>query len=333
MKIKNYGQFLNENIESNSNFNDIMDIISTLSTDEILNFRDELKEITPLLKENINEGKIQDYLITLKSKFRKWFNDRLFNYLINKKKDFYTKLLDKLNIFDLTNLDDVHKSFPAFKLNSIYLAGGMDAAKKGGKVGWRNLVEYQLEMKIKNKSTLPEMNIYLGPEGDDIRVVNPSFTIDGPLLDFFIENPKKCLKLYDKPALLNPVRKEQDRNKLDWDRYFDTLRDSDAPKESVEAAMNFFKRTFNDSIVYFDELIINKVDAIFLGLNTTAGAGTYAEMELLSFVEKPLFTALVEDSENKVKMFKLWNYPQLCKLARNHEEMEILVETLYKDSN
>ena len=173
----------------------------------------------------------------------------------------------------------------------------------------------------------------MGPEGDDIRVVNPSFTIDGPLLDFFIENPKKCLKLYDKPALLNPVRKEQDRNKLDWDRYFDTLRDSDAPKESVEAAMNFFKRTFNDSIVYFDELIINKVDVIFLGLNTTAGAGTYAEMELLSFVEKPLFTALVEESENKVKMFKLWNYPQLCKLARNHEEMEILVETLYKDSN
>jgi len=250
--------------------------------------------------------------------------------MINKKKDFYNKLIDKLNIFDLTSLDDVYKAFPAFKLNSIYLAGGMDAAKKGGKVGWRNDVEYQLEKKEKGKSTLPEIEILLGPEGDDVKIVKPSFTIDGPMLDFFIKDPKKCLKLYDKPALLNPVRKEEDRNKIDFDKYFATLRDSNAPQDAVDAAILFFRTKFNDAIVYYDELIINKVDAIFLGLNSMAGAGTYAEMELLSFVEKPLFTALVEDSQDKLRVFKLWNYPQLCKLARNHSEMDTLVDTLYK---
>jgi hypothetical protein len=209
----------------------------------------------------------------------------------------------------------------------------MDAAKKGGKVGWRNIVEYDLEVNHPGKKkNCPEIEIYLGEEGDEIVKVKPSYVIDGPLLDLYIKDYKKCMKLYDYPALLNPVRKEVDRNKVDFDVYIKALKSGTSTQREIEDALRFFRETVSKRIAYQDELIINRCDAIFLGLNPVAGAGTYAELQMLSFIEKPLFCVLVEGYENQVGGFKLWNVPQLSKLARNEKELIELTESLFNSA-
>jgi hypothetical protein len=331
-KIRNFTTFVNENIGDKDDFSIVMSVMMNLPTEEILKFRDELK--VSVNESRINETFSMDFFHKIKAKFRRWFTDQLFDFLINRKKEYYEKLIDKLNIFDLYRIDDVYKAFPAFKCHSLYLAGGMDAAKKGGKVGWRNYVEYELEVNHPgNKKNCPDITIYLGPEGNEEVTVKPSYTIDGPMLELFISNPKKCLKLYNYPALLNPVRKEVDRNKIDFDIYIRALKNPKSNQQEIEDAIQFFRETVAKRIAYEDELIINKSDGIFLGLNPVAGAGTYAELQLLSFIEKPLFCVLVEGYLEQVGGFKLWNMPQLCKMARNEQEMLTLVDTLWESAN
>ena len=325
-KIPDFTTFVNENIQEKEDFSEVMSVMMGLSNEEILRFRDELK--ISVNEGLVNEAFTSDFFTKLKFKFRRWFTDKLFDFLINRKKEYYEKLIDKLNIFDLFSVVDVYKAFPAFQLRSMYLAGGMDAAKKGGKVGWRNIVEYELEVEHPgNKKNFPEIQIYLGPEGNEVVDVKPSYCIDGPMLDYYIKNTKKCLKLYNYPALLNPVRKEVDRNKIDFDKYIGALKNGNSPQDLIDDAVRFFREVVSRRIAYEDELIINKSDAIFLGLNPVAGAGTYAELQMLSFIEKPLFCTLIEGYEGIVGNFKLWNMPQLCKLARNEEETKILVDT------
>jgi hypothetical protein len=331
-KIPDFTTFINENIRDKEDFSEVINVMLGLSNEEILRFRDELK--LSINEGFINEAYTSEFFTKIKAKFRRWFTDRLFNFLINRKKEYYEKLIDKLNIFDLFTIRDVYKAFPAFQLKSIYLAGGMDAAKKGGKVGWRNIVEHELEINHPgNKKNSPEVEIYLGPEGNEVITIKPSYCIDGPMLDLFIKNPKKCLKLYNYPALLNPVRKEVDRNKIDFDKHITALKNGNSSQDVIEDAITFFREVVSKRIAYEDELIINKSDAIFLGLNPIAGAGTYAELQMLSFIEKPLFCTLIEGYEGIVGNFKLWNVPQLCKLARNEEEMIILVDTLHQAAN
>jgi hypothetical protein len=331
--IKTYLQFINENNQEPVEFGEILAALVKLPTSEIMDFRNEVSKIAST-NESLNENFLSDAVSNLKHKFRRWFTDKLMNYLIGRKRDYYSKLVDKLSIFDLTDMSDVHKAYPSYKLTSMYLAGGMDAAKKGGKVGWRNIVEYELEFNHPgSKKNTPEIEIFLGEDGEDVKMVKPSYTVDGLMLDVFLENPKKCLELYNKPALLNPVRKEVDRNKIDFDKFLTDIKKTGSNQEDITKAFSFFTKTFAETIVPDDEFLINKVDAIFLGLNKVAGAGTYGELELLSFMEKPLFAALIEGYENVTGNFKLWNMPQLCKLARNEEEMIILIDSLYKDAN
>jgi len=332
-KIYNFTNFVKENlIIDGDDLTPVLSALIDVPTEEIMAFRDELRG--SLNEGRLNEAYSPEFFVKMKAKFRRWFTDKLFNYLVNRKKNYYEKLIDKLNIFDLSNFDDVKESFPAFQLRSMYLAGGMDAAKKGGKVGWRNIVEYIMEVEHPgDKKNAPDIQIYMGPEGDEIVNVKPSYTIDGAMLDMFVKNTSKCMKLYNYPALLNPVRKEVDRNKVDFDTYINALKNGNSSQAEIEEALRFFRSIVSKRIAYEDELIINKCDAIFLGLNPVAGAGTYAELQFLSFIEKPLFCALVEGYENKVIGFKLWNMPQLCKLARNEEELKTMAEGLYHLAN
>lgn len=292
-KIYNYTTFLNENNQEKDDFSDIISVMLELPTEEILKFRDELR--LSINESVINEAFSVDFFYNLKNKFRRWFTDKLFDYLINRKKEYYEKLVDKLNIFDLYDLSDVKESFPAFQLKSMYLAGGMDAAKKGGKVGWRNIVEYELEIKHPgNKKNAPEVTIYLGSDGDEMVKVKPSYVIDDNMLDVFLIDPKKTLKLYNYPAVLNPVRKEIDRNKMNFEDSIVALKRINSTQDEIDKAVLYFRNLVSKSLAYYDELLINKSDCIFLGLNSVAGAGTYAELQMLSFIEKPLFCVLVE---------------------------------------
>lgn len=268
--------------------------------------------------------------MNLKKRFSNWINDRLFKYLINRKKEFYQNIINKLNIFDLTTLNDVYTNFPTFEIKSMYLAGGMDAAEDTGR-GWRSILEYEFEMKNKSKSSeLPKVDLlYKGEE----MLVTPSHVVDGIYLDMVIENPNNTLKMYHKPALLNPVRKEVDRNKDDrFEVMFKQMKNPKYDPKSNTDPVDFFRDVFSARIEPDDEDLLRISDAVFLGQDPFAGAGTYGELELLSLIRKPLFAWLVNASENRMGDFKLWNMPHLSKVARNTEEMKILVNTIVRES-
>lgn len=321
--ITNYGQFINENVANTPNeILEVLDLLKDVETEDIIKFRDSLKELSNK-SESLNENYISNVIDKLKIKFRKSIDDRIWKYLINRKRDFYTNLIDKLNIFDLTSLDDVFKNHPGLKIEALYLAGGMDKAKDVG-AGWRIVVENEFEKYPGRATGLPEINL------KEFGTVEPKRVVDGEYLDLFIENPSKAKKLYDKPLILNPVRKEVDRTKdpgfaIAAGKY-KTFGQETEPEE-YEPTMTDIRRTLSKSIEVGDEHLVRLSDGVFLGLNTAAAAGTYGELQTQSFMNKPIFVYMTDENWS-FSDFSMWTFPHISKLARNTDEMKTLVATI-----
>ena len=329
--ITNYGEFLNENIDTSSK--DIFNILYLLKdtpTEDIIEFRDSLKDLS-LSSEKMNENIITDFISKLKLKFKNAIDDRIWNYLINRKAKFYLDLADKLNLFDLTSLDDVIRNYPGFKLESIYLAGGMDKAADVG-AGWRSVVENEFENYPGKETGLPKITIVGFGEVEPKRIVNDKY------VDMFIENPEKIKKLYNKPLILNPIRKEVDRTK-DLP-FFNAIKaykaiDYKTEPEDYEPTITDLRKTLSRSIEVGDEHLVRVVDCIFLGFNQSAAAGTFGELQTQSFMNKPTFVWMTDPEwtwgpteKDKMAGFSPWSFPHFTKLARNKEEMKVLVKTL-----
>lgn len=323
MKLKKYVQFIKENIQVDfDEFAEIFDLLKDTSADDIVELRDSLKELSKN-NESLNESFITDIVNNLKIKFKNIVDDRIWKYLINRKRDFYTNLIDKMNIFDLTTLDDIVKNYPGFKVESLYLAGGMDKSVDLGS-GWRIVVENEFEKYPGIATGLPEINL------KEFGTVEPKRVVDGEYLDLFIENPSKAKKLYDKPLILNPVRKEVDRTKdpgfaLAAGKY--KTFGQQTPPEEYEPTMTDIRRTLSKSIEVGDEHLVRLSDGVFLGLNTAAAAGTYGELQTQSFMNKPIFVYMT-DEDWSFSDFSMWTFPHISKLARSTDEMKTLVATI-----
>ena len=231
---------------------------------------------------------------------------------------------EKLNWFDLENLDDVIELIPSFKLTALYLAGGMDKAVDVG-AGWRHIVENVFETYKRKESDLPEIN--MGEFGD----VHPCRIIEGEFLNMYLDDPKKTVKLYPcRPVTLNPVRKEVDRTKdkdfadaaIDYKSF-----DQDTPTDEYEPTITNLRTTLTNIIEPDDEHLIRITDATLLGLNPEAASGTFGEAETLSYMKKPIFVWMTSN-EWSFGDYSMWTIPHMMKLARNEEEMKILVKTL-----
>jgi hypothetical protein len=198
--------------------------------------------------------------------------------------------------------------------------------------GWRIIVENEFE-KYPGKSTgLPKINL------KDFGNVEPKRVVDGIYVDQFIKNPNKTKKLYDKPLILNPVRKEVDRTKdpdfmLAASKY-KTFTNETEPEE-YEPTMTNIRKTMSRSIEVGDEHLVRLSNAIFLGLNQAAAAGTYGELQTQSFMNKPIFVwmtspewKLGQTKDDPYGGFSMWNFPHLSKFARNEQEMKILIRTI-----
>jgi hypothetical protein len=322
--ITNYGRFIKESIETNESNDvfEVLDLLKNVPTEDIIELRNSLEELVET-SENLREGFFMDIIDKLKIKFQKSIDQRIWKYLINRKNKFYVNLIDKMNIFDLTSLDDIFKNYPGFDLISVYLAGGMDKAKDVG-AGWRIIVEHEFEKYPGKKTGLPEINL------KEFGKVDPKRVVDGIYLDMFIENPEKIKKMYNKPLVLNPVRKEVDRTKdKDFAQaaiQYKTFGDETEPEE-YEPTMTNIRRTLSSTIEPGDEHLVNLSDMVFLGLNTAAAAGTYGELQTQSFMNKPIFVWMTDD-EWSFSDFSMWTFPHISKLARNEEEMKVLVNTI-----
>jgi len=320
--ITNYERFINENIEAPDDVLEILDLLKDTSIEDIVKLRDSLGDLIEN-SESLKEGFLGDIIDKLRMKFQKTIDDRIWKYLINRKKKFYMGLINNLNLFDLTSLDDVFKNHPGFELETLYLAGGMDKAPDVG-AGWRIIVENEFE-KYPGKSTgLPEISL------KEFGEVEPKRVVEGEYLDLFIEHPEEAMKLYDRPMILNPGRKEVDRTKdVDFEKGIRTYKtfDQETEPEEYEPTMSNIRKTMTNSIEVGDEHLVRLTDAIFLGLNTAAAAGTYGELQTQSFMNKPIFVWMT-DKNWKFSDFSMWTFPHFSKLARNEEEMKVLVNTI-----
>ena len=335
MIIKNFGKFLNENINKDNDIINILNLLMISPTKDILKLRDSLKELSTK-SESLNENIISDFINEISNKLKKSFDDRLWKYLINRKKIFYTNLADKLNLFDLTSLDDVFKAHPGFKIDGLYLAGGIDKSA-GGATGdmasnWRIIAENEFEKFPGKKTGLPEINL------KQFGIIEPKRVVDGIYLDMLLENPNKTKKLYDKPIILNPVRKEVDRTKNPkFAQAVATYKTftHETEIEEFEPTFTDLRKTMSKSIEPDDEDLVRIADALFLGLNRAGAAGTFGELQTQSFMNKPIFVWMTDPNwilgqtkEEPYGGFSFWSIPHFSKLARSEEEMKILVATI-----
>lgn len=317
--IKNWKQF-NESYSSGDKDLDLVLnwVANNISSKDIPAL---IAELTPLTESVLNENifkKAYDRLV-------KWFDEKILNYIVNKKAKFYTELVGKLDLFDLTSLTDIEENFPAFKLDSIYLAGGMDKAKDVG-AGWRALVEYEFEINNPGKKS-PMDEIVIPVPGDSI-TVKPAYIIDNENMNKFIEGGNSFVKkYYDTPAILNPVRKEVDRTKnpefAEEMRKFKSgeYEDTTNPRE-FDQISTIFSKTIEPE----DELIVNKCDAVFVGFNEATSGGTFGELQQTSFLKKPIFAWYIDDW--KISGHSPWNLPHVSKIMRTDEDMKTFVKTM-----
>lgn len=326
MRIKKWSEF-NESIIRNR---EVRWPLSDPDLDKILNYVaknipsseiSKLKmELLPL-EESVNEN----MFINIKNRLSRWFDEKILDYIVNKKKDFYVNLIGKLDLFDLTTLEDIKQNFKAFKLDSIYLAGGMDKSKDCGS-GWRARVEYEFEVVNPGiKSDFEEINIPYYNE--NIKAI-PAYVVDGDHMNDFIKGGNKyILENYDTPAILNPVRKEVDRTKNpefgEEMRKFKTgeMEDTTNPRE-----FDKIDKIFSGTIEPEDEFIVNKVDAVFVGFNDATSGGTFGELQQTSFLKKPMFAWYIDGW--KISGHSPWNLPHVSKIMRTDEDMKTFVKTM-----
>ena len=323
--IKNWKQFNEDNSYSNEFDQDSRDmdeilkyVSSNISSDEIPSL---IKDIDTVTNESMNEGFFGD----LKDKLIKWFDEKMFNYVVNKKKSFYTELVGKLQLFNLTDLSDIKDNFRNFKLDSIYLAGGMDKAKDVG-AGWRAQVEYEFEVVNGGKKSKMEP-ITIPYYGQNV-VVTPAFTIDGLNMDKFIEEGNKFAKKnYDTPAILNPVRKEVDRTKNpEFAEEMGKFKRGEYEDTEDPRSFDKISKIFSQTIEPEDELIVNICDAIFVGFNESTSGGSFGELQQASFLNKPIFAWYIGDW--KISGHSPWNLPHVSKIMRTTEDMKTFVKTM-----
>ena len=318
--IKNWQQFN----ESNNDDNKIIDIIlnwvaQNISSADIPNL---ISDISPLQESKLNENFLSD----IKDKLSKWFDTKIFNYIVNKKKDFYMNLIGKLDIFDLTTLDDIEKNFRNFELNSIYLAGGMDKAKDVG-AGWRAQVEYEFEVVNKGKTSMMD-EISIPYFGKDVKV-KPAYTVDNENLDRFINEGGNSFikKYYDTPALLNPVRKEVDRTKnADFADEMGKFKRGEYEDTEDPRSFDKINTIFSGTIEPEDELIVNLCDAFFVGYNESTSGGSFGELQQASLLTKPIFAWYIDDW--KISGHSPWNLPHMSKIMRTEQDMKTFVKTM-----
>jgi hypothetical protein len=265
----------------------------------------------------------------MKDKFKRAIFNQIWNYIINNKKSFYLDLIEKLNMFDLTNFDDILEVYPNFKLEGIYLAGGMDKAVDVG-AGWRFIVEQEFETYKRHDSDLPKIDFKSG--GKEIfPSVNPCRVVEGEFLNMYLQNKKAAEKLYSgRPLVLNPVRKEVDRTKdIEFAKAASKYKTftQETPVDEYQPTMDDIRRTLSKTIEPDDEQLVRLTDATLLGLNKTAGSGTYGETETLSYMNKPIFVWMT-DPGWKFEDFSMWTFPHFTKFARNNEEMKKMVKAM-----
>lgn len=333
--IKNWKQFNealdnNDNNDNGNNSDNDIDIILKWVAENI-----ESKDIPKLKKDlliltneskNINEGMFKNIL----NKLSKWFDEKILGYVVDRKAKFYTELIGKLELFDLTTLNDIEDNFNNFKLDSIYLAGGMDKAKDVG-AGWRAMIEYEFEVNNKGERLYHDV-VDIPVPGKEIQV-RPSYIVDNENLTKFIKRGNKFIRNnYDRPAILNPVRKEVDRTKNK--EFADEIgrfksgdyEDTDDPR-SFDVISNVFSKTIEPE----DEIIVNKCDAVFVGFNDATSGGTFGELQQTSFLRKPIFAWYIDDW--KISGHTPWNLPHVSKIMRTDEDMKLFVKTMINYNN
>lgn len=319
--IKNWKQF-NESYDEKSNDLDklLTWIFNNIPSEDIPNLKNDIFVLTnesKLINENVFKNMV--------GKLSRWFDNKILGYIVDKKSDFYTELIGKLDLFDLTNLDDIKKNFNGFKLDSIYLAGGMDKAKDVG-AGWRARVEYEFEINNPGKK-FGNKKVTIPIPGEDI-LVEPSYIVDNESLTEFVKKGNRFLNgNYDKPAILNPVRKEVDRTKnIEFAKEMGKFKRGEYDQTKDPRSFDTISSIFSKTIEPEDEIIVNKCDAVFVGFNEATSGGTFGELQQTSFLKKPIFAWYIDDWN--ISGHSPWNLPHISKIMRTDDDMKTFVKTM-----
>jgi len=318
--IKKWKEF-NESYNTNESDIDIIMryVMNNIESNKIPSL---IKDLSTLTNESIiNESVLK----IMYDRLSRWFDNKLLGYIVNKKANFYTNLVGKLDLLDLTTLQDIEDNFKGFKLDSIYLAGGMDKAKDVG-AGWRALVEYEFEINNPGvKSDKPPVIIPV--PGSEISVI-PAYIVDHLNLSHFVKKGNSyILSNYDRPAILNPVRKEVDRTKnKEFGEVMGKFKRGEFEDTNDPRVFDPISKIFSQTIEPEDEIIVNKCDAVFVGFNDVTSGGTFGELQQTSFLRKPIFAWYIDDW--KISGHSPWNLPHISKIMRTNKDMKTFVKTM-----
>lgn len=314
MKIKRYQQFIKENVNSEIDFNEILNMpleqrkeiqsgiegILDVKKNESFNIneatlrRDIMGEIEEFADENlpkIAQGVMNVYKNAI-SKLKKWIGKKAMTFLINQSEKELNEKIDVLRMLDPTDLSDIGP------VESIYLGGGIDKTSGEGATGWRDMVEEYFGMD----------HVFRGEE-----------------MNKLAKEGKFITKGYAKPMIMNPMRNELVRtNDPRFSEIFRKWKAGELNTQKDHEDWKYWANAINKEIHAPDLRIVNACDTNLVKLDPAAGAGTLGEMQVSTLRGLNLFVWL--DNGYQVQDISPWLIPTISKLVRNDEELRILLD-------
>lgn len=329
------------------------------------------KDIKTLLTEKEDEIINESLFSDLKFKLKEWVHDKMLLWLLNQSEKKLNKTIDLLNVFDPTDFSNIRKCESIYlgggidKTPDEYVIKPIRGVNPQASVGTREGMLRSITDKLmtlipdKFKSTEPERFVFIVSRGTNLELVLDENELNSIELiagggswrfdiekkfgdehvvsneDLMIMERTGVLKKneYEIPLIINPLRKEQSvRDDEKFKEIYAKWKSGKLDKEQNSDIIKYMAKVINRDIKPPDLRLLNICDTNLVKYDAVAGDGTKGELQF-GALKHYMNLFLWLDGGYKVKDISIWTFPEVTKIIRNKEELNLLIDTIKKFNN
>lgn len=328
-----------------------------------LNIRNDLKRfLQNKLSGNINESIFND----IKFRFKNWIHEKILLWLINQSDTKLENTIDTLNLFDPTDFSNVKKCEVIYlgggidKTPDEYIVNPIKSNHPISDIGTRYSIFSTVVDKIKKhipdklKDVRLDRFVFIVDRGTILDNILNDYEIEhieliagggswrydiekkfkpenivGDIDLMVIERTGKInLNKYDKPLIINPLRKEQSvRDDKEFKRIYNDWKSGKIDKEINDDRIKYMSKIVNRDIKQPDLRLLNVCDTNLVKYDYLAGDGTKGELQF-GALKNYMNIFLWLDGGYTIKDISLWTFPEITKIIRNNTELDLLITSI-----
>jgi hypothetical protein len=316
---------------------------------------------------NINDQQVKEsFFSDIRFRLKDWLHEKMLLWLLNQSEKRINKMLETLTIFDPTDFSNIKKCDVIYlgggidKTPDEYVVnpvkGKHPMIDVGSRLGLLKNICDKIQSKIPKNFKGMEVDrfVFIVDRGTNIENILNDYELShieliagGGSWRFEVEKkigiqhvvPNEDLLViertgvinlnkYTKPLIINPLRKEQSvRDDDEFKKIYIEWKRGSLDKEYSDKKIKHMSRIINRDIKQPDLRLLNVCDTNLVKYDSTAGDGTKGELQF-GALKHYMNIFLWLDGGYKVKDVSLWTFPEITKMVRNEEELDLLIESI-----